>query len=423
MEKHQKTKVKKLQKKKKMLDIPMKGKNIKLIQNIIIGELRARNRNNKNKIKERGSSEPSVNDLLKIILAQMIKEKKKPSYADYFAHKQPTFGFEYHNSQQNKDEITKNKEDISKIKYLVIHTLQNRNEAKYNDGEILEMIDKADQDPHKAYELVKVAPKLKGYLENAFKAGESKLLSELAEAKDQIEHITSERAKIFHDLEDMKSDYERIHKMAYELNVDNKNKNEENIRLNEMTEKLKNDLSVRQEELKKINVHIQIKQKAIKKNEKLINEYENKARYLSDKIEKHKNDENMTKEHLNKLVHELKEMENKIQESTAKNEELSRDNEELFNKVYEYKQKFKITMNNINRLENLAEKMHKTQGEGKKIIDEQKKQIEDISSSFKDVIRSLGKYEEIEKHVELMSKNDRKIYDDYKELESKYYNK
>ena len=39
--------------------------------------------------------------------------------------------------------------------------------------------------------------------------------------------------------------------MAYELNVDNKNKNEENIRLNEMTEKLKNDLSVRQEELKK----------------------------------------------------------------------------------------------------------------------------------------------------------------------------
>ena len=34
MEKPQKMKVKKLQKKKKMLDIPMKGKNIKLIQNI-----------------------------------------------------------------------------------------------------------------------------------------------------------------------------------------------------------------------------------------------------------------------------------------------------------------------------------------------------------------------------------------------------
>ena len=66
--------------------------------------------------------------------------------------------------------------------------------------------------------------------------------------------------------------------------------------------------------------------------------------------------------------------------------------------------------------------MHKTQGEGEKIIDEQKQQIEAISSSFKDVIRSLVKYEEIEKHVELMSKNDRKLYDDYKELESKYYN-
>ena len=38
-----------------------------------------------------------------------------------------------------------------------------------------------------------------------------------------------------------------------------------NIRLNEMTEKLKNDLSVRQQELKKINIHIQIKQKAIEK--------------------------------------------------------------------------------------------------------------------------------------------------------------
>ena len=34
----------------------------------------------------------------------------------------------------------------------MIHTLQHRNEAKYNDGEILEMIDKADQDPRKAYE-------------------------------------------------------------------------------------------------------------------------------------------------------------------------------------------------------------------------------------------------------------------------------
>ena len=54
--------------------MPVKDKNIKLIQNIIIGELRARNRNKKNKIKERGSSEPSVNDLLKIILAQMIKD-------------------------------------------------------------------------------------------------------------------------------------------------------------------------------------------------------------------------------------------------------------------------------------------------------------------------------------------------------------
>ena len=39
----------------------------------------------------------------------MINEKKKPSYSDYFANKQPTFGFEYHNEQKNKEEITKNK--------------------------------------------------------------------------------------------------------------------------------------------------------------------------------------------------------------------------------------------------------------------------------------------------------------------------
>ena len=93
MEIHQKMKVKKLQKRKKTLELPVKDKNIKLIQNIIIGELRARNLNKRNKIKERGFSEPSVNDLLKIILAQMIREKKKPSYADYFVHKQPAFGF------------------------------------------------------------------------------------------------------------------------------------------------------------------------------------------------------------------------------------------------------------------------------------------------------------------------------------------
>ena len=91
----------------------------------------------------------------------MIKEKKRFSYNDYFANQQPTFSFEHHDNQKNKEEITKKKEDISKIKDLVIHALQNRNESKYNDGEILEMIDKADQDPRKAYELVKVAPKLK----------------------------------------------------------------------------------------------------------------------------------------------------------------------------------------------------------------------------------------------------------------------
>ena len=173
MGKNQKIKVKKLQKRKK---IPLKDKK-NMIQKIIIKELNKRNRN-----KEKG--EPSVNDLLKIILVQMIKGKQKTSYADYFAHQQPTFGFEQHNEQQNKEEIIKNKEDISKIKDLEIHTLQNRNESKYNDGEILEMIDKADQDPRKAYELVKVAPKLRDYLENAFKAGESTLLGELTEAKD-----------------------------------------------------------------------------------------------------------------------------------------------------------------------------------------------------------------------------------------------
>ena len=117
----------------------------------------------------------------------------------------------------------------------------------------------------------------------------------------------------------------------------------------------------------------------------------------------------MTKEHLNKLVDELKEMENKIQESRAKNEEILRDNKVLLDEIDNYKKKIKITIKNINRLENLAEKIHKAQGEAKKIIDEQKQQIEAISSSFKDVIRSLGKYEEIEKHVELMSKNNKKI--------------
>ena len=110
-------KVKKLQKRKK---IPVKDKKKKnMIQKIIIKELNKRNRN-----KEKG--EPSVNDLLKIILAQMIREKKKPSYADYFAHKQPTFGFEQHNEQQNKEEIGKNKEEISKIKDIIIHELQNK---------------------------------------------------------------------------------------------------------------------------------------------------------------------------------------------------------------------------------------------------------------------------------------------------------
>ena len=103
MELHQKMKVKKLQNRKKIkkIAVPVKDKNIIMIQNIIIGELRARNRNKRNKIKEKGS-EPSVNNLLKIILAQMIKEKQKPSYVDYFAHKQPTFGFEYHDNQKKR---------------------------------------------------------------------------------------------------------------------------------------------------------------------------------------------------------------------------------------------------------------------------------------------------------------------------------
>ena len=76
----------------------------------------------------------------------------------------------------------------------------------------------------------------------------------------------------------------------------------------------------------------------------------------------------------------------------------------------------------MTEIENLNEEMHKAHEEGKKIMGDQKQQISNISNSFKDVIRSLGKYEEIKKHVELMSKNDKKMYDDYKELESKYYN-
>ena len=61
-------KVKKLQKTQNQ---KMKNKNKKnMIQKIIIKELNNRNRN-KEKV------EPSVNDLLKIILAQMIKKKKE----------------------------------------------------------------------------------------------------------------------------------------------------------------------------------------------------------------------------------------------------------------------------------------------------------------------------------------------------------
>ena len=87
----------------KKIAMPLKDKNKQnMIKEIIIKELNKRNRN-----KEKG--EPSVNDLLKIILAQMIKEKQKPSYVDYFAHKQPTFGFEYHDNQKNKEEITNNR--------------------------------------------------------------------------------------------------------------------------------------------------------------------------------------------------------------------------------------------------------------------------------------------------------------------------
>ncbi len=112
MEKKQKTKVKKLQKKQNQ---KMKNKK-NMIQKIIIKELNKRNRN-----KEKG--EPSVNDLLKIILAQMMKEKQKPSYSDYFAHKQPAFGVEYHDEQKNKEEIGKNKEDISKIKDIIMTQL------------------------------------------------------------------------------------------------------------------------------------------------------------------------------------------------------------------------------------------------------------------------------------------------------------
>ena len=111
-----------MQKRKK---IPVKDKNKKnMIQKIIIKELNKRNRN-----KEKG--EPSVNDLLKIILAQMIKEKKKPSYRIILPINNPLLVLNTMTNKKNKEEIGKNKEDISKIKDIIIHELQNRYKKKY----------------------------------------------------------------------------------------------------------------------------------------------------------------------------------------------------------------------------------------------------------------------------------------------------
>ena len=130
----------------------------------------------------------------------------------------------------------------------------------------------------------------------------------------------------------------------------------------------------------------------------------------------------MTREQLNKLVNELKEMENKIKESIEKNEELSQDNEDLMKKIEVYRQKYKHFKKSVTNLENFSETLHKTNEEGQKTIEEQKQQIEEISRSFKDIIRSMTTYEDIEKQVKLISKNNEKIHDDYKELRDRYYN-
>ena len=72
--------------------------------------------------KRRGKkSEPSTNDLIKVVLAQLVSDRKKASYNDYFANKQPAFVNEYYDK---KDDTTK--KEISDIKDIVIRELQNR---------------------------------------------------------------------------------------------------------------------------------------------------------------------------------------------------------------------------------------------------------------------------------------------------------
>ena len=106
----------------------------------------------------------------------MIKEKKKPSYSDYFAHKQPTFGFEYHDEQ-------KNKEDISKIKDIIIHELQNRTPKKLllTDGtKDIDGINKMIEEGNKEalYETLEKNPNFKKLLNEEISNLEEKIQGE-----------------------------------------------------------------------------------------------------------------------------------------------------------------------------------------------------------------------------------------------------
>ena len=298
-----------------------------MIQKIIIKELNKRNRN-----KEKG--EPSVNDLLKIILAQMIKEKQKPSYSDYFAHKQPAFGVEYHDEQKNKEEIGKNKEDISKIKDIIIHELQNRykkntllltneedkGEEKGEDkgkdeGEevVIRTINEALEDPNKFNELEKKVP-IVGLIRDRLINNEKKLLKyqeDLKNAGDEIEFIHSNKKYLEDEIIGMG-------KKMRDLARENDFKNKENYELKEQYE---NNVK----EMRELEKDMHVKEKMLKSNEKIISEYNKQIDDMLNDINNYDREKKISKKELDELKDQSRELAEEIGKLKYSNKNLLRD--------------------------------------------------------------------------------------------------
>ena len=126
-----------------------KNNNAAVIKKLVATEL------NKRRAKK---SEPSVNDMIKVVLAQLISDKKKSSFHDYFANKQQPFTNEYYDK---KDDETK--KEISNIKDIVIREFQNRStrppaHEDRKDESVIDLIEGALTDPNQMKKLESIVP-------------------------------------------------------------------------------------------------------------------------------------------------------------------------------------------------------------------------------------------------------------------------